>query len=181
MVSLFIILWLLDSATGLVMASSTLLRITSDWDFDQMIAMTTSWLSFRILAVFELMDMFLRELKSANHVNLPSNTYRNGCSVAMASSQPDIVEISLKSWNSDKMSSPNESADSFDRSNSSEYSYSGDGSTGTDISYSSFSKTESFKTSRSAGVGSGQHEVNVSRAVAPINVTHKPREILLLK
>ncbi len=180
MVSLFIILWLLDSATGIVMVLLSLLRITSAWEFDHMLAMTTSWLSFRILAVFKLMDMFLRELKSAKHVNLPSSTNKKD-SIAEASSQPDMVENSLKSFTSGGVSSREESAYSVNRINGSTQSYSSYCSSGTDMSYNSFFKAESFTTSRSAGVGSGQHEVNVSRVVAPINVTHKPREILLLK
>lgn len=94
---LFFLLLFFDMVTIAIDGYTDVTSALTDYDFEQLLVITGSWLSFRLWAIFELLDLFLKELKSASILQLPpkkNNGKKLPCS-NLSDSHTDIVDISL--------------------------------------------------------------------------------------
>jgi hypothetical protein len=94
MISIFGVLLFFDMVTIAIHAYTAVSSFLSDYLFSQLIVISGSWLSFRLWAIFELLDLFLKELKSASALKMIKiPPYKKGDTYA--SSHTDIVDLSL--------------------------------------------------------------------------------------
>jgi hypothetical protein len=88
MISIFGVLLFFDVATITAVWYSAFSSLLNDYLFTQLIVFSGCWLPFRLWAIFELLDLFLNELKSASTLQLINTS---------GSNHTEVVDLRIRS------------------------------------------------------------------------------------